>query len=125
LIYNSKKITHFGKTFDSKKEGERYLELRSMEKRGDITKLETQPVYKLSCGDIPIKRLGGKGRQRQYTADFTYLDKTGKRRVEDVKPRKKAKKNTNQRDKPLIDAASSLRMATCEACHGFLIDIIY
>ena len=35
--YNAKKVTYFGETFDSQKEGERWLYLRSLQKKGKIS----------------------------------------------------------------------------------------
>ena len=129
MKYISKKITHDGRTFDSKKEGERYLELRQMEREGLIGHFECQPVFKFFAGQNQITGLYNE-KQRVYTADFAYFTTEkhpeGKRRViEEVKPRKKATaKNGMKKDKALIDAASSLRISVCEAIYG-KVDIIY
>ena len=46
--YNARKTTFFGKTFDSRKEGERYLVLRSLEKKRQIRNLRTQVKFELT-----------------------------------------------------------------------------
>ena len=45
--YNNKKVTHQGITFDSKKEFERYLLLKELERTGFISQLRTQVAYEL------------------------------------------------------------------------------
>jgi hypothetical protein len=81
--YGNKKITVNGKTFDSKKEYNRYCELRLLEKAGAISNLQTQVRYVL----IPAQRgENGKVIERQccYIADFTYLQ-NGEIIAEDTK----------------------------------------
>lgn len=86
--YNAKKIIVDGKTFDSKKEAERYKELKLLEKAGQITDLDTQVSFCL----IP-KQVDDNGkvveRACTYKADFVYTE-NGKRVVEDVKGFKKS-----------------------------------
>lgn len=86
--FNAKKITVDGRTFDSKKEAERYRELKLLERAGKITDLDTQVSFCL----IP-KQLDEKGkvieRACTYKADFVYIE-NGKRVVEDVKGYKKS-----------------------------------
>lgn len=78
-----------GISFDSKREGARYCELKLLEKAGEIGNLELQPSFKLSCGDRPIliKSPGyPNGRQATYRADFAYwCPKREKRVIEDSK----------------------------------------
>lgn len=82
--YGAKKTTVDGITFDSKKEARRYQELKTLEKAGEISNLERQPSFKLSCGDRPIRF--DSGRQAVYKADFAYWDhKQEKRVIEDAK----------------------------------------
>lgn len=82
MKYGNKKTTVFGRTFDSKREAERYLVLRSMESKGEISDLRCQVEYEL----IPAqKKSDGKTeRSTKYIADFTY-QKNGKTVVEDTK----------------------------------------
>lgn len=121
----TRKVTYYGITFDSRVEGERYLVLRGLEIEGKISDLKCQPVFKLSTDNGPILGLNGKGKQRVYTADFSYM-RDGKLIVEDVKPRKKATyKNKLKKDKALIDEASSLRMSIAESQYGFIVNIIF
>ena len=83
--YKNKKTTIDGISFDSKKESQRYLELKLMEKAGLIKDLKLQEKFVL----IP-KQKGE--RECSYFADFAYIDnKTGSLIVEDVKASRKYK----------------------------------
>ena len=82
--YNAKKTAVDGITFDSRKEAERYKELKALELVGKIDRLELQPRFllqeKYRCAD------GEKMRKVEYVADFQYDEKeTGHTIVEDVK----------------------------------------
>ena len=78
-------MTIDGITFDSKKEANRYFELKMLEKAGVIADLERQVKFVL----IPSQKdKKGKTIEREcsYIADFYYFDKQKKKRVcEDVK----------------------------------------
>lgn len=75
--YKAVPTTVDGIRFDSKREAERYLELRMLERGGAIRDLELQPVYRFS--------IEGKAEIR-YVADFRYIEiATGAEVVEDVK----------------------------------------
>lgn len=83
--YGNKKIVLDGQKFDSKREAQRWQELKLMERAGLITDL---------CRQFPIKLLPaqrdekGKVIERpvRYIADFVYTDKsTGRTIVEDAK----------------------------------------
>lgn len=77
--YGAKKITIDGITFDSKKEANRYCELRLLERAGVISQLKRQVRYTL------IPKQEGE-RACEYIADFVYHDKeSNKEVVEDVK----------------------------------------
>jgi hypothetical protein len=85
--YGNRKTGVDGNTFDSKKEAERYVELKLLEKGGVISGLELQPKFELQKPFFDKE--GKKHRAITYIADFQYLDKkTGKLVVEDVKGRK-------------------------------------
>lgn len=73
--YGNKKITIDGITFDSKKEGRRYQELKLLERAGEIFHLELQPRYDFHHNGV---NLGF------YKADFKYVE-NGELVVEDVK----------------------------------------
>ena len=81
--YRSQKIIIDGISFDSKREGNRYLELKLLEKAGKIKDLKLQQQFELQ----PSFRKNGKTiRAITYVADFTYLDlETNQNVVEDVK----------------------------------------
>ena len=75
--YHARKVEIDGITFASKAEGHRYLELKLMEKVGEIGGLELQPRYPLVVNGVKIGL---------YKADFLYKDmQTGKIIVEEVK----------------------------------------
>lgn len=88
--YYSKKVVTEDGTFDSKKEYKRWLELKSLEKRGIITELKRQQPFEL----IPRQKLPYpkmvKGRRInyehavKYVADFSYFC-DGNQIVEDTK----------------------------------------
>lgn len=82
--YRNEKVTMGGITFDSRKEANRYFELKMLERAGEINKLKCQVKFVL----IPSQKLDGKVVEREcsYVADFIYLDaKTGELVVEDTK----------------------------------------
>lgn len=81
--YKNKKIEVDGKVFDSKKEADRYKELKLCEMAGVIKDLKTQVKYELIP---PQKDKDGKSLERSctYIADFVY-EKDGETIVEDTK----------------------------------------
>ena len=72
----AKAVTIDGHRFASKAEGARYVELRLLEKAGEIRGLGLQPRFTLHVGGVLIGA---------YVADFVYEDAAGTRVVEDVK----------------------------------------
>lgn len=92
--YGAKKVIIDGITFASKKEGERYSELKLLERAGEISDLQLQVKFLLIPAQREpdsIGRRGGvkKGRTIEqecaYVADFVYTAKGGNKVVEDVK----------------------------------------
>lgn len=83
MKYHNKKIEIDGMKFDSKKEGQRYLELKLLQRAGYISDLERQVKFIL----IPSQKINGKVVEREvtYKADFVYKDDSGQTVVEDVK----------------------------------------
>lgn len=80
--YGNRKTTVFGITFDSKREAERYLVLRGMEKRCEIYGLQLQVPFEL----IPETVVHGeKIRKTVYIADFVYRTPDGETVIEDAK----------------------------------------
>ena len=82
MKYKNKKTEVGGILFDSKKEANRYQELKLLEKAGHIQHLELQPRINLKCGDKPL--LYPSGRQVFYKADFRYVE-NGRYVIEDTK----------------------------------------
>ena len=84
--YHAKKCEWDGEVFDSKKELQRYKELKLLEKAGEIQNLRRQVKYVL----IPSQRIDGKVVEREcsYIADYVY-EENGETVVEDVKGCKK------------------------------------
>ena len=71
--YNSRKCTVSGITFDSEKEARRYLVLRDMQKRGEISELKLQHSFTLQ--ESYVTAAGEKVGKIVYVADFTYFEK--------------------------------------------------
>ncbi len=78
--YRNVKTRRFGQVFDSKKEADRYLELRSLLERGEIKKLRRQVKYPFILNSVKVTT---------YVADYVYEDRFGREVVEDVKGMKK------------------------------------
>ncbi|MEK9907693.1 MAG: DUF1064 domain-containing protein [Aquiluna sp.] len=74
--YNNKKVVIDGITFDSRKEGNHYNTLKTLEKSGKISNLQTHVTYRFIYNNVKIG---------SYVADFTYIDEDNNFRVEDVK----------------------------------------
>jgi ethanolamine ammonia-lyase small subunit len=79
---NAKRVTIDGINFDSKAEARRWVYLRDLEQKGEISNLKRQVPIVLCGRDGPI--LTPTGRKMTYRADFTYI-KDGETVVEDVK----------------------------------------
>jgi len=73
--YGANRTTVLGQTFDSKREADRYLDLRLLERAGAITNLQRQVVFRLTAHGQPICH---------WIADFTYTEH-GELVVEDAK----------------------------------------
>lgn len=86
--YSNVKTEVDGILFDSKKEAQRYVTLKLLERIGDIEDLVLQPRFLIADAVVLD---GRKQRARYYIADFQYVDAaTGKTVVEDVKGMKTA-----------------------------------
>lgn len=92
--YGAEKVTIDGIKFDSKKEANRYRDLKILEKIGEITNLQMQVKYVLIPAQREPDTVGKRGgiikgklieREVSYIADFVYTDVNGNRVVEDVK----------------------------------------
>lgn len=101
--YYAVPVSHDGKRFDSKKEYRTYLNLRALEKRGEITDLRVH--VKFSIFDPGMNCRGE--HIATYKADFVFK-KDGKTVVADAKSNKTRKLRDWPRTKKL------LRM-----CHGY------
>ena len=75
--YGARRMWFDGNVFDSAAEKDRYIELKLLERAGQISKLALQPAF-----NIIQPQPGEKG--AKYTADFMYME-NGKIIVEDVK----------------------------------------
>lgn len=93
--YRNNKVEVDGIKFDSKKEANRYLELKLLERAGEISDLELQPEFVL----LPsyVDNQGRRERVIKYISDFKYTDnRNGKVYVEDVKS------NITKKDKTYV-----------------------
>lgn len=70
--FNNIQTFYDGKKFDSKKESERYKELKA----NGVSELECQVKFPIQINGVKIC---------SYIADFTYLNERGEKIVEDVK----------------------------------------
>lgn len=101
----SRKVTWYGIAFDSQHEADRYLVLREMQERGEITALEVHPKYTLQPAFTTDA--GERVRAITYTPDFEYIC-GGVRVVEDVKAWM-TDKRTGRR-KPLVQEDCELKI---------------
>lgn len=95
--YNATKVEIDGHTFASKREANRYLELRLLERAGEISDLRLQVDFELIPNQYRTEKRYGKNgkplkdkqilleRKVVYRADFVYTDNDGKTVVEDTK----------------------------------------
>ncbi len=82
--YRNVKTVVDGIRFDSKKEARRYQELKLLEKAGEISHLELQPIVHVVIGGV--KLVFDSGRRVTYKCDFRYFDERCKRYIlEDTK----------------------------------------
>lgn len=92
LKYHNTKVIYNGIKFDSKKERNRYITLKQLEKVGIIKELELQPKFLL------LDTIHYKGKtypKTYYKADFKYFDnEKGKYIIEDIKSPITAKDKT-------------------------------
>lgn len=107
--FHAQKTVIDGEKFDSRAEAKRWQELKLLERAGEITHLERQPVFRFVCAcGCEVKT--SRGSIAKYTADFQYRDKQGNRHVEDVKG--------------IITEAAKLRIAVAEALYKMKVEII-
>lgn len=82
--YSAKATEIDGIRFASKREAQRYLELKTLERAGIIKDLKLQPQYPLQVGGIQL--VSDSGRRLFYRGDFLYTVISTKEEVlEDVK----------------------------------------
>lgn len=70
--FGAQRVTVDGIKFDSKREANRWLELRNLERAGQIADLRRQVVVELQGRDGPL--LTRTGRKMRITVDFAYVD---------------------------------------------------
>jgi hypothetical protein len=73
--YGAKRVEIDGYVFASKKEAARYIDLKSLQRAGEIKDLELQVPFAFEYNDVRICR---------YTADFTYKERKNGHWVEIV-----------------------------------------
>lgn len=92
--YHNRKYSAGGEIFDSKREYQRWQELKLLEKAGEITELRRQVPFELLPNQREPDKIGPRGgkkpgriieRKALYIADFVYKDRTGREVVEDCK----------------------------------------
>lgn len=97
-----------GTKLDSKRELVRYLELKLLERAGEIDELEVHPRIPIIIGGIEVKypTHGGRGRRQMfYVGDFRYRDtRTGLKVLEDVKMQSGHRTETYKIKRALVEA---------------------
>ena len=68
--YSNKKVVFQGIKFDSKRERDRYIKLKSLEQKGIISDLQLQPQFLLQDSFVYMEK---KYRKIHYVADFSYF----------------------------------------------------
>lgn len=99
--YGSKKVQIDGRFFDSKAEGARYVQLKTMQQAGVISELECQPKFTIGIRGIWIC---------DVYLDFGYRDKDTVIHYEDVKGKD--------------NALSVLKRKMVEAEYGIKVEIV-
>jgi hypothetical protein len=89
--------------FASKREANRYYELKVLQKAGEITDLKCQPRFPLVVRGTKICT---------YVADFSYRNKSGELVVEDVK------------SKPTMTPAFRLKAKLLQAVEGITVSVV-
>lgn len=82
--YGATRVQVDGVTFSSKAESKRYLQLKELERLGQVDSLELQPMYVLAPG-VRFSSATRATPALRYQADFRYRDHNGELVVEDVK----------------------------------------
>lgn len=98
--YNAVRTVVDNITFASKKEANRYFELKVLQHAGDISELKCQPRFPLVVRGTKVCT---------YVADFAYRNRAGEFVVEDVK------------SKPTMTAAYRLKKKLLQALEGITI----
>jgi len=88
--YGNKRVKTDGYTFDSKAEYRRYLELKVLQRAGEISRLEVHPAF-IVMDAYTVPRTGELVKARKYVADFGYQDLERMHHVvEDIKGKRTA-----------------------------------
>lgn len=82
--YGAVKTTVDGIQFDSKAESRRYAHLKLLERAGEITDLQLQPVFELAPS-VKYKNAKRATPALRYCADFCYVNRSGEKIFEDCK----------------------------------------
>ena len=114
----ARKVQDDGITFDSVTEHRRYLELRMLQRAGEISKLQAHPQFVFIVNEITVGK---------YRPDFYYLRPLGtsggqEAVCEDVKGWKRSAKTG--RLLPRVDRDFSLRRNLMLACFGLKVEIV-
>jgi hypothetical protein len=104
--HKAKRVDIDGRSFASKAEGNRYLELRRREAIGLIRELECQPRFPLVVAGVKVAT---------YVGDFSYLDGgTGELVVEDVKGKGAPLERVFQLKRRLVEALYPFKIRIIE-----------
>lgn len=92
--YHAEKCEYNGELFDSIKERDRFIQLKLLERCGQVSNIRRQVSYELIPAQREADKLGKRGGIKKgktiekainYIADFVYVDRNGDEIVEDCK----------------------------------------
>ena len=96
-----------GLVFDSAPELSRYIELKMLQRVGEISKLQCHPTFRLIVNEQEICK---------YTPDFQYIDRANACVVEDVKAWRRSPKTGKLL--PLVNREFGIKVKLMKACFG-------
>jgi hypothetical protein len=113
LRVRANKVVVDGMVFQSDTEGRRYVYLRDLQRKGEISKLQCHPTFRFIVQGIPIAK---------YSPDFVYHDGAGKIVVEDAKGFKRSKKTGAML--PRVNREFGMKKKLMKACFGLEVRIV-
>jgi hypothetical protein len=105
--YHAKPCWIDGIRFASQREGKRFLDLRLLERAGEITELELQPRFELHT----LSPIGEVVTVGKYTADFRYRRVVDQQRVVEDSKSPASRTEAYQLRKRMVEAEYGIRIS--------------